>query len=101
MKTCTLVLITTLIAAMPAAVVNAQTQPNSQQSGEANSQMQQEQQACQGDVYALCGEAIPDVDRITTCLRSRWKDVSQECRAVMASYGRNHKSRRDQQNSAQ
>lgn len=101
MKTCTIVLISTLIAAMPAAVVNAQTQPNPQQSGEVNSQMQQEQQACQGDVYALCGEAIPDVQRITTCLRSRWKDVSRECRAVMASYGRNHKSRGDQQDSAQ
>ena len=96
MKTCAVVLMSTLIAAMSAAVVNAQTHPNPQPSGEANSQMQQEQQACQSDVYALCGEAIPDVERITACLRLHWKDVSQECRAVMASYGRNHNSRRDQ-----
>lgn len=96
MKTCTVVLMSTLIAAMSAAVVNAQTRPNRQPSGEANSQMQQEQQACQGDVYALCGEAIPDVERITACLRLHWKDVSHECRAVMASYGRNHNGRRNQ-----
>jgi len=57
--------------------------------------MQAEQQACEGDVYALCGEFIPDTDRITACLRSRWKDVSPACRTVMANYGRNHNSRRD------
>ena len=57
--------------------------------------MQTEQQACEGDVYALCGEFIPDTDRITACLRSRWKDVSPACRTVMANYGRNHNGRRD------
>lgn len=59
-------------------------------------QMEDEQQACEADVYALCGEAIPDVDRITTCLRAHWKDVSQACRTVMAKYPRRrHKRRRE------
>ncbi len=57
--------------------------------------MQTEQQACEGDVYALCGQFIPDTERITTCLRSRWKDVSPACRTVMANYGRNHNGHGD------
>jgi hypothetical protein len=69
-----------------------------QSSGQAPPEMQAEQQACEADVYALCGEFIPDVDRITGCLKSRWKDVSQSCRTVMATYGRNHSTRRDQRN---
>lgn len=56
--------------------------------------MQDGQQACEADVYALCGEAIPDVDRITACLRAHWKDVSQACRKVMANYPRRHRQRR-------
>jgi hypothetical protein len=54
-------------------------------------QMQVEQQACENDVYALCGEAIPDQNRIEKCLRSKWSTVSKKCRSVMASYGRRHK----------
>jgi hypothetical protein len=50
------------------------------------------QEACEADVYALCGEAIPDQDRITACLRAHWKKVSKDCRKVMANYGRNHSS---------
>lgn len=53
-------------------------------------QEQDEQMACQNDVFALCGEAIPDRDRITTCLRKRWSEVSHECRSVLANYGRRH-----------
>jgi hypothetical protein len=53
-------------------------------------QDQDEQQACTSDVLALCGEAIPDRDRITICLRKRWNEVGHECRTVLASYGRRH-----------
>ncbi len=93
MKICTIVLKSTLISAVFATVANAQMQPNMQPPDE----MQQAQQACEGDVYALCGDAIPDAERITACLRSHWKDVSHQCRAMMASYGRNHSGRRGQQ----
>jgi hypothetical protein len=93
MKTCIAMLIAPL-AAVWSTTADAQTRPN----GQPGQDMQAEQQACEADVYALCGEFIPDVDRITVCLRSHWKDVSHSCRAVMASYGRNHKgqaNRRD------
>jgi hypothetical protein len=56
----------------------------------AMAQDQDEQMACQNDVFALCGDAVPDRDRITACLRKHWSEVSHECRAVLANYGRRH-----------
>lgn len=53
----------------------------------------QAQQACEGDVYKLCGQAIPDQDRIVACLRKKWSSVSKECREAMANYGK-HRHRR-------
>ena len=73
---------------LPAA---AQQQQQQMQNG---GKMQVEQQACESDVYALCGQAIPDQDRIAKCLRSQWSKVSHKCRAVMASYGRRHNGHR-------
>ena len=50
--------------------------------------MQAGQQACGNDVFALCGQAIPDQGRIAACLRANYSRVSQPCRAFMASYGK-------------
>jgi len=96
MKICTVVLMSTFIAAISATVANAQTQRYTQPTGEADLQMQRERQACEGDVYALCNDAIPDVGRITACLRLHWKEVSHQCRAIMASHSRHHNVRRSQ-----
>ncbi|MEJ2375948.1 MAG: hypothetical protein P8Y71_11200 [Pseudolabrys sp.] len=52
--------------------------------------MRVEQQVCESDVYALCGQAIPDQNRIEKCLRRKWSNVSYRCRSAMASYGRRH-----------
>jgi hypothetical protein len=76
-----------IAAALLTSAAFAQQQQQPAQNG---NQMQVEQQACQGDVYALCGEAIPDQDRIEKCLRKKWSKVSHKCRKVMASYGRRH-----------
>jgi hypothetical protein len=46
------------------------------------------QQACGNDVFALCGQAIPDQGRIAACLRAKFSRVSPTCRAYMASYGK-------------
>lgn len=56
---------------------------------------QQEQQACENDVYALCGEAIPDQDRIIACLKAHWAKVSHECKTIMANYSRSHRAGRN------
>jgi hypothetical protein len=39
----------------------------------------QERQACTPDAFRLCGAYIPDVDRITACLRSNGPHLSKPC----------------------
>ena len=68
--------------AMLCAPVQAQT--NAEQAG---------QQACGNDVFAMCGDAIPDRGRIEACLRRNYSRVSATCRHFMASYGRSHGTR--------
>lgn len=64
-------------------------------------QSQQAQQACEGDVYKLCGDKIPDQDAIVACLRKKWHSVSKECRHVMATYGKHHRRHRHESSSRQ
>jgi len=40
-----------------------------------------QQQACTGDAFRLCGSEIPDVDRITACMIRNKSQLSPECRA--------------------
>jgi hypothetical protein len=63
----------------------------------------EQQMACTPDVWRLCFDQIPDVNRITACLRQNTPQLSQGCRAVFesndsvpdqtASRGRNQQSR--------
>src|ERR1700722_18597923 len=39
----------------------------------------QQRQACTPDVFRLCGAYIPDVDRITACLRNNGPRLSRPC----------------------
>jgi hypothetical protein len=43
----------------------------------------EEQQACQPDVMRLCGNFIPDVDRIVGCLKTSEPQLSPPCHDVM------------------
>jgi hypothetical protein len=54
--------------------------------------MQAEQQACETDVYTYCNDYIPDHDRIAACLRKHWSQISRECRKIMSSHRRRHRS---------
>lgn len=45
----------------------------------------EQQMACTGDVWRLCGSAIPDTDRIVACLRQNTPNLSDGCRAVFQS----------------
>jgi hypothetical protein len=55
----------------------------------------EQQQLCQGDAMRLCGEFIPDVDRITACMSAKYSQLSDGCKTVFgnqqqssaASYG--------------
>lgn len=41
---------------------------------------QEEQAACSGDAFRLCGPEIPDVDRVTACMVRNKSQLSPECR---------------------
>ena len=45
----------------------------------------EQQMACTPDVWRLCGDAIPDVNRIVACLRQNKPQLSGGCRAVFES----------------
>jgi hypothetical protein len=45
----------------------------------------QQQLACTPDVFRLCGEQIPDTNRIVACLRQNTPQLSDPCRAVFES----------------
>lgn len=40
----------------------------------------EEQQACSGDAFRLCGAEIPDVDRVTVCMIRNKAQLSPGCR---------------------
>jgi hypothetical protein len=40
----------------------------------------EQQQACSGDAFRLCGADIPDVDRVTVCMIRNKSQLSPECR---------------------
>ena len=39
-----------------------------------------QQQACSGDAFRLCGPEIPDVDRVRACMVARRAQLSPGCR---------------------
>jgi hypothetical protein len=45
----------------------------------------EQQQACTGDAFRLCGDAIPDVDRVTVCMIRRKSELSPGCRVYFRS----------------
>ena len=45
----------------------------------------EQQQACTPDAMRLCGDFIPDVDRITACMIARKSQLSPECRQFFRS----------------
>jgi hypothetical protein len=46
----------------------------------------EQQQACQPDVMRLCGNFIPDVDRIVACLKYNEPNLNPACHDVMFPY---------------
>ncbi len=44
-----------------------------------------ERQACTSDAMRLCQDAIPDVAKVTACMKAKYSQLSQPCRLAMAS----------------
>ena len=42
----------------------------------------EQQMACTPDVWRLCSDMVPDVNRIVACLRQNTPQLSNNCRAV-------------------
>lgn len=49
-------------------------------------------QACTPDAMRLCSDVIPDVARVTACMKSKSSQLSQACRVAMRGepHGRHH-----------
>lgn len=45
----------------------------------------EQQLACTPDVFRLCSEQVPDVNRIVACLRQNTPQLSESCRSVFES----------------
>jgi hypothetical protein len=43
--------------------------------------------ACEGDAMRLCGDFVPDVQRITACMNQKRRYLSARCRAVFTTGG--------------
>jgi hypothetical protein len=43
----------------------------------------QEQQACAPDAIRLCADAIPDVPKVTACMKAKYSQLSEPCRVAM------------------
>ena len=69
------------VAAAAACSLAAQTVAFSQE----NRGTLEQQLACTPDVFRLCGEMIPDANRIVVCLRQNTPQLSGPCRAVFES----------------
>jgi hypothetical protein len=48
--------------------------------GAAQAYTPEQQQACTPDAFRLCGDAIPDVDRVTACMIRNRDQLSPPCR---------------------
>jgi hypothetical protein len=59
----------------------------------ASAQSQDVQQACTPDAMRLCGQFIPDRDKVTACMKAHHREWSEACR-LAASGGRRVEGRR-------
>jgi len=51
-------------------------------------------QACTPDAMRLCGDVIPDVAKVTACMKAKRAQLSAPCRLVMNSGGRGGRATR-------
>jgi hypothetical protein len=66
------------------ALVLTMSVPALAQGGGSSGASEAEKQACEPDVYRLCNDYVPDVDRIVACLNANRRSLSPACRAVMS-----------------
>jgi hypothetical protein len=75
---------TRIVIALAASLASGIAFQNAAQAQEYRGTFEQ-QLACTGDVLSLCGDQIPDTNRIVACLRQNTPQLSNGCRAVFES----------------
>jgi len=68
--------LTIILAAMGAATIPALVP------APARAYTAEQQQLCSDDAMRLCSADVPDVDRITTCMRRQYAALSKGCKSV-------------------
>ena len=61
--------------------------------GSASAQSDEVRQACTGDAMRLCSDFVPDVPKITICMKRNYRALSLECRQAMARQHRTYHRR--------
>jgi len=51
----------------------------------------EQRQACAPDAMRLCSDFIPDVPKITKCMKAKRKQLSEACRVAMAHKRRHYR----------
>jgi hypothetical protein len=51
------------------------------------------EQACRDDAFRLCGDYIPDRNKVGACLRSKVRALSRDCRTVIGGGGGTHRTK--------
>jgi hypothetical protein len=70
------------LAVAPASTVQAQTQAPAATQGQAKPYSPEQQRLCQDDAMRLCSADVPDVDKVTACMRKQKASLSEACKAV-------------------
>jgi hypothetical protein len=81
MKSCLAMLVTLLFLLPAPAVVMAQAQQDQKQSQYQD--QSGDQDACMGDAQTLCGQFIPDRERVAHCLMANRSRVKPRCREAL------------------
>jgi len=76
----------TLVTALAVFALAGATAAATAQNGADRDIPQEDQNACQNDAFDLCGDAIPDHDKVYQCLKKNWGKVSAQCKSVMNKY---------------
>ena len=59
----------------------------------ASADAQQDQLACMSDAMTVCGQFIPDHERVATCLISNRSHISEACRMALTRFNQPMASR--------
>lgn len=86
MKIVSVLTLALLSTALAAAGVKAQDYQNQryQRNQPQNQQEQQNQDACMNDAMTICGQFVPDRDKVAACLLSNKHRVSVSCRMALS-----------------